>query len=656
VIACGLVVAAAQERGAGRTDPRVGLKAGVRDAGQAIRNFELVASTPRPAGFFDPKEPLGRPTPPEQNNNNAQSGNAAANAAGGAAPAAGNANAAAGNAAAASNAGGAGAGAAPAAAGQNPPAQTPFNPAIANRLDFSNSDLAFDHEHLFLGSFHGYNIYDIEESKNPKLLASVVCPGGQGDVSVYKNLLFMSVEQGRGRLDCGTQGHQAAISNERFRGVRIFDITDIAKPRQVAAIQTCRGSHTHTLVPDSRDPSSIYVYGSGTSVVRSGEELAGCSDKQPQDDPNTALFSIDVIKVPLASPEQARIVNRPRIFADPATGNIAGLWLGGTHGEGTQRTSATNQCHDITVFPQIGLAAGACSGNGILLDISDPEHPARLDQVLDKNFAYWHSATFNNDGTKVIFTDEWGGGTRPRCRATDPITWGADAIFDIVDKKLKFAGYYKMPAPQTEQENCVAHNGSIVPVPGRDIMVQAWYQGGISMFDFTDSAHPVEIGFFDRGPLDPKTLYLGGYWSAYWFNGQIYASEIARGLDIFKLKPSEYLSQNEITAATLAHVDTFNVQEQMRVSWPATAVVGRAYLDQLARSGALPQSRVSPIRSALDRADGVNARSKRAADSARELDTLAAALQTSENTASTADRARLRALGTLMKERATALR
>ena len=507
-----------------------------------------------------------------------------------------------------------------------------------------------------MGSFHGYNVYDIEESKNPKLLASIVCPGGQGDVSVYKNLLFMSVEQGRGRLDCGTQGHQSAVSNERFRGVRIFDITDVAKPRQVAAIQTCRGSHTHTLVPDPRDPSSLYVYGSGTSVVRSGEELAGCIDKDPKDDPNTALFSIDVIKVPLAAPDQARIVSRPRIFADPSSGNIAGLWLGGTHGEGTQRTSATNQCHDITVFPQIGLAAGACSGNGILIDISDPEHPTRLDQVLDANFAYWHSATFNNDGTKVIFTDEWGGGTRPRCRATDPPTWGADAIFDVVDKKLKFAGYFKMPAVQTEQENCVAHNGSLIPVPGRDIMVQAWYQGGISAYDFTDSAHPVEIAYFDRGPLDAKQLYLGGYWSAYWFNGQIYASEIARGLDIFKLKPSEFLSQNEITAATLAHTDTFNPQEQMRVSWPATAVVGRAYLDQLARSNGLPTARASAVRSVLDRADNMTPRSAKASEIAQQLEGIATELQSAESSASTANKARLHALGALIKTRAAALR
>lgn len=634
LLSFGLAVNHAQEpRGnATRPDPRVGLKPGIRDAGQAIRNLELVAALPKPAGFFDPKAQLGRPIAPEP------PPNANANAAQGGANAGGNA---------AANSGGN----APAA----PPAPPPFDPAVANRLDFSNSDLAFDGHHLFMGSFHGFNIYDIEESKDPRLLASIVCPGGQGDVSVYKNLLFMSVEQGRGRLDCGTQGHQTAVSSERFRGVRIFDITDISKPRQVAAVQSCRGSHTHTLVPDARDPGNLYVYGSGTSVVRSGEELEGCSNADPKDDPNTALFSIDVIKVPLARPEEARIVSRPRIFADPNSGNIAGLWLGGTHGEGTQRTSATNQCHDITVFPSMGLAAGACSGNGILMDISNPERPVRIDQVVDPNFAYWHSATFNNTGTKIIFTDEWGGGTRPRCRSIDPKTWGADAIFDIVDKKLVFKGYFKMPAVQTEQENCVAHNGSLIPVPGRDIMVQAWYQGGISVFDFTDSAHPVEIAFFDRGPLDPKDLFLGGYWSAYWFNGQIYASEIARGLDIFKLKPSEYLSQNEITAATLARATTFNPQEQMPVTWPATAVVGRAYLDQLGRSRVLPSARADAIRKALDRADGTAARSRQSGEVATQLETLATQLE-SQSASAAPDQARIRALAALMKQRASALR
>ena len=604
LLVCVGVTGGAQER-RGSTpaaDPRVGLKAGLRDAGEAAKNMERVATLPKPEGFFDPKAPGGTPTPPERDPNLPP-----------------------------------------------PDPNEPPDPRFANMLGFANSDLAFSGTHLFMGNFHGFNTYDVEIARKPKLLASAVCPGGQGDVSVHGNLLFMSVEQTRGRIDCGTQGIQDKVSAERFRGIRIFDISDLGKPRQIAAIQTCRGSHTHTLVPDPKDPGNLYVYGSGTSLVRSAEELAGCSGLKPGEDPNTALFSVDVIKVPLAAPQNAKIVNRPRIFADPTTGAINGLWSGGEHGPGTQKTPETNQCHDITVFPQVGLAAGACSGNGILLDISDPEHPVRLDQATDKNFAYWHSATFNNDGTKVIFTDEWGGGTRPRCRATDPPTWGADAIFDIVDRKLQFRGYYKMPAAQTEQENCVAHNGSLIPVPGRDIMAQGWYQGGVSVFDFTDSAHAIEIAFFDRGPIDAKTLITGGYWSAYWYNGNIYGSEIARGIDVFRLTPSEYLSQNEIDAATQVRTDELNVQEQGRVAWPATAVVARAYLDQLTRSKAIEPERARAVRTALDRAD--DARSSRGKSQAAidQLDGLTAQLDRDAAAAVGRDAARLRSLAATLK-------
>ena len=604
LLVCVGVTGGAQER-RGSTpaaDPRVGLKAGLRDAGEAAKNMERVATLPKPEGFFDPKAPGGTPTPPERDPNLPP-----------------------------------------------PDPNEPPDPRFANMLGFANSDLAFSGTHLFMGNFHGFNTYDVEIARKPKLLASAVCPGGQGDVSVHGNLLFMSVEQTRGRIDCGTQGIQDKVSAERFRGIRIFDISDLGKPRQIAAIQTCRGSHTHTLVPDPKDPGNLYVYGSGTSLVRSAEELAGCSGLKPGEDPNTALFSIDVIKVPLAAPQNAKIVNRPRIFADPTTGAINGLWSGGEHGPGTQKTPETNQCHDITVFPQVGLAAGACSGNGILLDISDPEHPVRLDQATDKNFAYWHSATFNNDGTKVIFTDEWGGGTRPRCRATDPPTWGADAIFDIVDRKMQFRGYFKMPAPQTEQENCVAHNGSLIPVPGRDIMAQGWYQGGVSVFDFTDSAHAIEIAFFDRGPIDAKTLITGGYWSAYWYNGNIYGSEIARGIDVFRLTPSEYLSQNEIDAATQVRTDELNVQEQGRVAWPATAVVARAYLDQLTRSKAIEPERARAVRTALDRAD--DARSSRGKSQAAidQLDGLAAQLDRDAAAAVGRDADRLRSLAATLK-------
>jgi len=512
-------------------------------------------------------------------------------------------------------------------------------------LAFANSDIAFKGGNLFLGSFAGFNFYDIEDPRKIRLRTSVPCPGGQGDLSVYGNLLFMSVEQGNGRVDCGTQGVAGApnaASPERFRGVRIFDISDLAKPRQVAAVQTCRGSHTHTLVPNPKDPSMIYVYGSGTGGVRSDQELAGCSSGDPNADPNTALFSIDVIAVPVKNPEQAKIVNRPRIFADTQTGAIAGLWPGGAHGEGTQRTSTTNQCHDITAYPELGLAAGACSGNGILLDISDPVNPKRLDQVSDINFAYWHSATFNNDGTKVIFTDEWGGGTSPRCRVTDLPSWGANAIFEIRDKKMIFRSYYKLPAPQTDTENCVAHNGSLIPVPGRDIKAQAWYQGGVSVFDFTDGTRPVEIAFFDRGPLDANKLITGGYWSTYWYNGFIYGSEIARGVDVLELKPSEWLSENEIAAAKLVQMNDFNAQSQPKMGWPQVPVVARAYMDQLTRSKSLKPEQATALNDALTAVERASVADRAAAVAA--LEALLPPLEKQGGTANPIDAAKYRAM------------
>ncbi|MHB8838281.1 MAG: LVIVD repeat-containing protein [Gemmatimonadaceae bacterium] len=479
-------------------------------------------------------------------------------------------------------------------------------------FSFMNSDLAFSGKHVFQGNFNGFQIWDASDVKNLKLTTLYTCPGGQGDLSVWGNLLFMSVEETRGRVDCAGGGVKDTVSAERFRGVRIFDISDIEHPKVITQVQTCRGSHTHTLVEDPRDTGVVYIFVQGTSVVRSPNELAGCSGAMPDKDPNTALFRIEVIRVPLANPAEAKIVNSPRIFAD-STGAIAGLWKGGEHGAGTQATSRTDQCHDITAYPAIGLAAGACSGNGIILDIKDPANPKRIAEVMDPNFAYWHSANFSNDGSKVLFTDEWGGGVAPRCRASDKLTWGADAIFTVQGRKLTLAGYYKLPVAQTNTENCVAHNGAIIPVPGRDIMAQGWYQGGVSVFDFSDPAHVREIAYFDRGPLNADTLHIGGSWSAYWHNGYLYSSEIARGLDILELTPSEYLSANEIAAAKLVQHDVNNPQNQMRNVWPAQPVVARAYLDQIVRYGELLPARTREIGASLDAAEAATGQARTAA-------------------------------------------
>ena len=523
-------------------DPRANLSPGFRDAGEAISNLRLVTAMPKPTGFFDPEnpaqlqpriedkdEPTGEPDAEEEPE---------------------------------------------LASATRPDPREEDEEESEDRfgqrgslLSFANTDLAFSGDLMVAGNYHGWNAYRLGDNGVPELLTSVVCPGGQGDVSIVGDLLLMSVQDSRARVDCGLQGVAGRVSEERFRGLRIFDISDIANPRQVGQVQTCRGSHTHSVV--SADDRRLVVYNSGTSYVRDDAELAGCFESGGD---NTALFSIDVIEIPVANPAAARIVDSPRVFAQ--NGEIAGLWRGGDHGEGTQDTSSTNHCHDITVFPSLKLAAGACSGNGIIMDISDPLKPVRIDDVTDKGFAYWHSATFNNDGTKVVFTDEWGGGGRPRCQAGDPTNWGADAFYTIEDRKLVAQSLFKLPAPQSDKENCVAHNGSIIPVPGRDIFVQAWYQGGISVIDFTDASNPVEIAYFDRGPIDKDQLITGGYWSAYWYDGRIYATEITRGLDVFALEPSEFLTAEEIAAAEAAQYpgDVFNPQTQTQVTWPAELV------------------------------------------------------------------------------------
>ncbi|HEU4643237.1 MAG TPA: hypothetical protein VFS44_12355 [Gemmatimonadaceae bacterium] len=585
----------------------------------------------------------------------------------------------------------------------------------------TNSDLAFTGKYVIQGNYNGYQVWDISDPSHPALETAYVCPASQSDVSVYKNLLFVSGEGLSGRLDCGTEGVQDTVSKERLRGLRIFDISDIQHPRNVGNVQTCRGSHTHTVLVDPADTENVYVYISGSSRVRSPNELAGCSGASPDEDPNTALFRIEVIKVPLAHPEQAAIVSSPRIFHDlvappkhgeapqdvaaakqaaaeaRAKGEFTATILGlervlpsrfvdpmldsvvaarGGTGAPTAADSAAlraalpgivakmfgeaptpgggprpgpTQCHDITVYPAIGLAGGACEGYGLLLDIHDPTHPERLYAASDSNFSYWHSATFNNDGTKVLFSDEWGGGGQPKCRATDRREWGADAIFKVVNGQLQFQSYYKLPAPQTAEENCVAHNGSLIPIPGRDVMVQAWYQGGISVFDWTDAQHPKEIAFFDRGPIDSTRLVGGGSWSAYWYNGVIVSSEIARGLDIFELVPSAFLTKNEIDAAKTVHLDYFNTQGQPKYVWPASFALARAYVDQLERSKGLGADRIASVRETLDKAEQASGDSRSGA-----LTQLASQLD--GEAAGSSDAAKVQMLASAVKDLAAASR
>ena len=537
-------------------------------------------------------------------------------------------------------------------------------PPTSQVLAATHSDLAFTGKYVIQGNYNGFEIYDISRPAKPVLAQTYLCPASQNDVSVYKNLLFMSSEATNSRSDCGFGGVPEPISKDRVRGIRVFDIRDIKHPKLVTSVQTCRGSHTHTVVTQPGDTENVYIYVSGTSRVRAADELPGCADGGI-DDPNTARFRLEVIKVPLSTPERAAIVSSPRIFNDlpvpprnperdaagaragGAPGAAAGAAAAG-RGRGNGPPTGPNQCHDITVYPEVGLAGGACAGLGLLLDIRDAAHPVRIDMASDANMSFWHSATFSNDGKKILFTDEWGGGTQPRCRDTDKMEWGADAIFTIENNKLVFHRYYKMPAAQTVQENCVAHNGSLIPIPGREIMVQAWYQGGLSVFDWTDVEHPKEIAYFDRGPIDATRLVLGGSWSAYWYNGVIVSSEIARGLDIYELVPSGLITENELAAAKTVKVEYWNTQDQQRFVWPPSFALARAYLDQLERSNGLGSEAIAAARTTLASAERASGSQRKAA-----LTQLASKVKAD---ATTRDQAKVSALSTALIDLANAQR
>ncbi len=616
VVAAGPVAHAQTPASAVAPDARTHLKSGLFNAGEAAWNLQLVSNSPPPEGFA---APLGLPVPPGADTMSDRKplpgeprfGSPREHHDGG--------------------------------------PETYINPA---ELSFANTDLAFGGNRVIVGGYHGFNVYDLHQPDRPKLAFSVVCPGGQGDISLFGNLVFVSVEQNAARIDCGTGGTRVppeaheppkkgakppyVVDRERFKGVRIFDISNPDNPRQVVDVQTCRGSHTHTLVPDPHDSGILYVYNSGTGPVRAAEELAGCSDGEPETNPDTALYSIDVIKVPLNAPQEAAIVSHPRLFADPVTGRVDGLWKKGYAAPDRREALTTDLCHDITAFPDLGLAAGACSGNGLLLDISDPVNPVRIDAAADPNFIFWHTAIFSNDGSKVVFTDEWSSGIAPRCRESDPPQWGADLVFSIVDRKLVPRAYYKLPGAQGATENCVAHNGGIIPVPGRDILVQGWYGGGTSVMDFTDPSHPKEIAYFDRGPVSDQEVFLAGHWAAYWYNGRIYASDLARGLDVLRLLPSPYLTRNEIAAAELVAQDDFNAQSQRKIVWPDSPVVARAYLDQLVRGKDVRADRAAALERALDEVERGHSRKALLRSLAKEFDASAGAVASSR----TADRLR----------------
>jgi hypothetical protein len=507
-------------------------------------------------------------------------------------------------------------------------------------LTFINSDLAFGTHYVYQANFAGLTIWDVADPAKPVVASVYECITSQGDPSIYGNLLFMSAEGAGNRIDCGKGGVQDP--KDHFAGVRIFDVSNPKAPKLVNNVQTCKGSHTHTIVPSPKDKNIIYIYVSGGQGARPETELAGCKNGTDPADPTNSLFMLDIIKVPLDHPENAKVIPGARIFTGLEPGGVCERFCAPTTGGGGRggrggrggapadsappvRTGPRN-CHDVTAYPELNLLSASCQTHAILVDISNPEKPFRVDAIVDhNNFQGRHTAAFSNDGKKVIQTDEWGGGTGPMCQAGSMIELGGNTIISVDEKKKQTQrGYFKLPAAQSAEENCVSHNGGLIPVPGRDLYVQGWYQGGVNVMDFTDADKAFEIAYFDRGSIDPPAgadipvrpgtgaqpadftrsrNVIGGSWGAYYWNGHVYSSELDRGFDIFELTPSAHLSANEIAAAKLVTFTQYNPQSQPKLTWPPHFVVVRSFLDQLVRNTGLDATKTTAIAAALDAAE-----------------------------------------------------
>jgi hypothetical protein len=543
------------------------------------------------------------------------------------------------------------------------PKAEPFD--TTRGLTFINSDLAFRDKYVYQGNFSGFSIWDVSDPASPKLVSSVQCVTSQGDPTIIGNLLFISAEGAANRNDCAKGGVEDP--RDHMAGVRIFDVSNPAEPRLVKNVQTCKGSHTHTALPHPRDRNILYIYVSGNREARPATEVPGCKEGTDPADETNSLFRLDVIKVDLRQPEKAEVVTGARIFTGlDAAPRAASRPARNRGGDSTARPTGPRNCHDVTAYPAMNLLAGACSSYGLLVDVSNREKPVRLDAKADTNFSLWHTAVFSNDGKKVVFTDEWGGGTSPMCQANSMMEMGGNTILTI-DEKKKYTqhAYFKIPSVQTAEENCVSHNGGLIPVPGRDVMVQGWYQGGVSVMDFTDPANPTELAYFDRGPIDsPPQVDVpsvagqqqasgrgrnttGGSWGAYYWNGYIYSSEMDRGFDILELEPTDQLSKNEIEAAKLVRFMEYNPQSQPKIEWPAAFPVVRSYLDQLVRWNGLASERTTSIGTALDQAEMQTGRARRDA-----LNALAR--QVDRDIAGAKDSARVRMMSDAIKALARA--
>jgi hypothetical protein len=545
-------------------------------------------------------------------------------------------------------------------------------------LKFINSDLAFGTNYAYQANFAGFTIWDISDPAKPVVASVVKCITSQGDPSIWGDLLFLSAEGAGNRNDCADGGVQDP--KDHMAGVRIFDVSDKKAPKLIKNVQTCKGSHTHTIVPHPKDKNIIYIYVSGQQNARPETELAGCKNGTNPADKTNSLYQLDIIKVPLNNPEKAVVIPGARIFTGLDGGGECKQFCvpvnpnrGARRGRAAAADSAATpnaepistgprNCHDVTAYPSRNLLLASCSTHSILVDIRNPEKPVRLDAIMDtNNFQGRHTAAFSNDGKKLIQTDEWGGGTGPMCQASSMIELGGNTIISLDAKnKQTQRAYFKLPSAQSAEENCVSHNGGIIPVPGRDLYVQGWYQGGVNVMDFTDADKAFEVAYFDRGSIDPPAMVdvpasaaaasggrgagrtIGGSWGAYYWNGYIYSSELDRGMDVFELLPSEHLSANEIAAAKLVQFTEYNPQSQPKMTWPPAFVVVRSYLDQLVRGNGLVAERTTAISSALDLAE-------QKSGAARASALKALAMQVDVDARNAKDGARVRAMAAEMR-------
>ena len=378
---------------------------------------------------------------------------------------------------------------------------------------YRNSDLAFWGNLTFAGNYEGFRVIDHSDPGNPAVIANVACPGSQHDVSVWKGLLFLSVDSPRSGPGC-----DSVSASPGFEGIRIFDVSDPANPTYAGAVATDCGSHTHTLVPDSSDPGRVLLYvASYPSTVLAESAYGNSCSRIATDGSPTGHSKISVVEVPLADPGSASVVSEPQVPLNDYRGDLG--WRG---------------CHDISVFTAIDRAAAACAGEGQIWDISDPENPTTLARIHNPNVDFWHSATFTWDGRTVLFGDEAGGGTQPRCRASDPATVGAIWIYDVAGLDNQDAtavepwrSHFKIPRVQGDTARCTMHNFNVLPLEDRYVAVSAAYSGGTTAFDFTNTARPVEVGHQD--PHGANT------WSSYWYNGFIHTNDTGRGVDVMLL-------------------------------------------------------------------------------------------------------------------------